>query len=209
MARSRLTNWQPGSGGSMDASGRAETERQDAFEKILSANLARVVDLIKFAETKNAALLTFSAFWILALINLLASGRALPDGFPEAFLLALPVFAVSAFTCVLAFLPKIDLQHRHIANESYKNLLFFSDIAQVALADYEAAARARYFPDSQASGGTPGSAYIRDLAREVAVNARIADRKFRLFHWAARIMSLAIAVLVAPGLWHLVAWIAG
>jgi hypothetical protein len=193
----------------MDAGGRAEAEAQDAFEKILSANLARVVDLIKFAETKNAALLTFSAFWILALINLLASGRALPDGFPEAFLFALPLFAISAFVCVLAFLPKIDLQHRHIANESYKNLLFFSDIAQVALADYEAAARARYFPESRASGGAPGPTYIRDLAREVAVNARIADRKFRLFHWAARIMSLAIAVLVAPGLWHLAMWIAG
>ena len=188
----------------MDAGGKAETERQDAFERVLSANLARIVDLIKFAETKNAALLTFSAFWILALINLLASGRALPDGFPEAFLLALPVFAISAFVCVLAFLPKIDLQHRHIANASYKNLLFFSDIAQVALADYEAAARARYFP---ASGGAPGVDYISDLAREVAVNARIADRKFRLFHWAARIMSLAIVVLVAPGLWHLVIWL--
>lgn len=191
-------------GESMDASGKG-TSDQEAFERMLSANLARIVDLIKFAETKNAALLTFSAFWILALINLLASGRAMPDGFPEAFLLALPVFAISAFVCVLAFLPKIDLQHRHIANESYKNLLFFSDIAQVALADYEAAARARYFP----TPGAPAPAYLRDLAREVAVNARIADRKFRLFHWAARIMSLAIATLVAPGLWHLAMWIAG
>jgi hypothetical protein len=191
-------------GESMDAAG-GNTGDQEAFERMLSANLARVVDLIKFAETKNAALLTFSAFWILALINLLASGRAMPDGFPEAFLLALPVFAISAFVCVLAFLPKIDLQHRHIANESYKNLLFFSDIAQVALADYEEAARARYFP----TPGAPAPAYLRDLAREVAVNARIADRKFRLFHWAARIMSLAIATLVAPGLWHLAMWIAG
>jgi hypothetical protein len=191
------------------ASGKSGAAQQEAFEKILSANLARVVDLIKFAETKNAALLTFSAFWILALINLLASGRALPDGFAGAFLIALPVFAISAFVCVLAFLPKIDIQHRHIANESYKNLLFFSDIAQVALADYEAAARSRYFPESGASGATPGPTYIRDLAREVAVNARIADRKVRLYHGAALIMSLAIAMLVAPGLWHLARWIAG
>jgi len=193
----------------LGAGGRSGIAEQEAFEKILSANLARVVDLIKFAETKNAALLTFSAFWILALINLLASGRALPDGFAGAFLIALPVFAVSAFVCVLAFLPKIDIQHRHATNEGGRNLLFFSDIARVALADYEAAARSRYFPESGASDGTPGATYIRDLAREVAVNARIADRKFRLFHWAARIMSLAIAVLIAPGLWHLARWIAG
>ena len=119
----------------LGAGGRSGIAEQEAFEKILSANLARVVDLIKFAETKNAALLTFSAFWILALINLLASGRALPDGFAGAFLIALPVFAVSAFVCVLAFLPKIDIQHRHATNEGGRNLLFFSDIARVALAD--------------------------------------------------------------------------
>jgi len=183
-----------------------DQRQQEAFERILNANLSRIVDLIKFAETKNAALLTFSAFWILALINLLASGRVLPDGFTGAFLVALPLFAISAFVCVLAFLPKVDLQHRHIAGESFKNLLFFSDIATVQLADYEAAARARYFPEA---GIVLGAAYIRDLAREVAVNARIAERKFRLFHWAARIMCLGIAVLVAPGLWHLARWLLG
>ncbi|HWA50269.1 MAG TPA: Pycsar system effector family protein [Dongiaceae bacterium] len=186
-------------------------KQRDAFERILSANLSRIVDLIKFAETKNAALLTFSAFWILALINLLASGRELPSGFVGAFLVALPLFASSAFVCVLAFVPKIDIQHRQTrgrapAQTGDQNLLFFSDIARVPFAGYEAAARARYFSEPTAA---PSAAYIRDLAREVAVNARIADRKFRLFHWAACIMSIAIAVLVAPGLWHLVMWIAG
>ena len=190
----------------MAEAGKEDGRQREAFEKILNANLGRIVDLIKFAETKNAALLTFSAFWILALINLLASGRTLPNGFTGAFLVALPVFAVSAFVCVMAFLPKIDIQHRHIASESYKNLLFFSDIAQVQLADYEEAVRSRYFPEA---GIVIGATYIRDLAREVAVNARIAERKFRLFHWAARIMCLGIAVLVAPGLYHLARWIAG
>ena len=184
----------------------AKDDQQEAFEKVLSGNLARVVDLIKFAETKNAALLTFAAFWILALINLLASGRSLPAGFANAFLLALPVFAASAFTCVLAFLPKIDLQHREPPDARYKNLLFFSDIATVPLAEYEAAARERYLP---APGQAASAEYLRDLAREVAVNARIADRKFRLFNWAARILSLAVAILIAPGLWHLAMWLGG
>ncbi len=182
----------------------AKDEQQEAFEKVLSANLARIVDLIKFAETKNAALLTFSAFWILALINLLAGGRVLPEGFAGAFLVSLPVFALAAFTCVLAFLPKIDLQRREPAGAQYKNLLFFSDIATVPLAGYEEAARARYLPGP---GEAASAAYLRDLAREVAVNARIAERKFRLFHWAARILCLAIAVLIAPALWHMARWL--
>lgn len=182
----------------------AKDEQQEAFEKVLSANLARVVDLIKFAETKNAALLTFAAFWILALVNLLAGGRVLPAGFAQAFMTALPVFAFAAFTCVLAFLPKIDIQRREPAGERYRNLLFFSDIATVPLGDYEDAARQRYLPGP---GEAASAAYLRDLAREVAVNARIAQRKFGLFHWAARIMCLAIAILIAPALWHLARWL--
>lgn len=182
----------------------AKDDQQEAFEKALSANLARIVDLIKFAETKNAALLTFAAFWILALVNLLAGGRVLPAGFADAFMAALPIFALSAFTCVLAFLPKIDIQRREPAGERYRNLLFFSDIATVSLLDYEAAARERYLPKP---GEAASPAYLRDLAREVGANARIAERKFRLFHWAARIMCLAIAILVAPALWHLALWL--
>ena len=35
-------------------------------------------DLVRFAETKNAALLTFASAWILAMLNLLSSDRTLP-----------------------------------------------------------------------------------------------------------------------------------
>lgn len=182
----------------------ARNDQHDAFEKVLSANLTRIVDLIKFAETKNAALLTFAAFWILALINLLASGRALPDGFAGSFLISLPVFVAAAFVCVLAFLPRIDIQHREAADGRHKNLLFFADIAEVPLAEFEAEARRRYCPDP---GEALSAEYLRDLAREVATNARIARRKFHLFNWAARILCLAIAILVAPALWHLARWL--
>ena len=55
-----------------------------------------------FAETKNAALLTFASAWILAMLNLLSSDRTLPPGFASAFLAALPLFALAAFVCVIA-----------------------------------------------------------------------------------------------------------
>jgi hypothetical protein len=41
-----------------------------------------------FAETKNAALLTFASAGILAMLNLLSSDRTLPPGFASAFLAA-------------------------------------------------------------------------------------------------------------------------
>jgi hypothetical protein len=180
-------------------------EQQEAFEKLLGSNLARVFDLVRFAETKNAALLTFASAWILAMLNLLSSDRRLPPGFAPALLGALPLFALAAFVCVISFLPKIDISRRDPAAVTHKNLLFFLDIAALPLPAYEAAARARYWPEP---GNAASEAYLNDLAREVAVNARIVARKFRLFNLGARIVCCAIAVLLAPAAWHIAGWIA-
>ena len=184
-------------------------DQREAFEKLLGSNLARVFDLVRFAETKNAALLTFASAWILAMLNLLSSDRILPSGFEPALLAALPLFALAAFACVVSFLPKIDISRRdpavrRSADGPHKNLLFFLDIASLPLPDYEAAARARYWP---APGSTASEAYLSDLAREVAVNARIVARKFRLFNLGARIVCCAIAILLAPTIWHVASWL--
>jgi hypothetical protein len=184
-------------------------DQQEAFEKLLGSNLARVFDLVRFAETKNAALLTFASAWILAMLNLLSSDRTLPTGFEPALLAALPLFALAAFACVISFLPKIDISRRdpaapHDEIGQHKNLLFFLDIAALPLPAYEAAARARYWPEP----GAASEAYLSDLAREVAVNARIVARKFRLFNLGARIVCCALAILIAPALWHVAGWIA-
>jgi hypothetical protein len=200
-------------GSSIRPVGQAEmsvNDQQEAFEKLLGSNLARVFDLVRFAETKNAALLTFASAWILAMLNLLSSDRTLPAGFAPAFLAALPLFAMAAVVCVVSFLPKIDISRRdpaarHGETGQHRNLLFFLDIAALPLPAYEAAARARYWPDP---GNAASEAYLSDLAREVAVNSRIVARKFRLFNLGARIVCCAIAILLAPAIWHVAGWIA-
>jgi hypothetical protein len=58
-------------------------EQREALEKTLTGTLSRTVDFLKFAETKNAALLTFASAWLLALANVLASdagGKPIPNG---------------------------------------------------------------------------------------------------------------------------------
>ena len=181
-------------------------DQQEAFEKLLGTNLARVFDLLRFAETKNAALLTFASAWILAMLNLLSSGRVLPPGFEPALLAALPLFALTAFACVISFLPKVDISRREPVARDHKNLLFFLDISTLSLPAYESAVRARYWPEP---GSAVSEVYLSDLAREVAVNSRIVARKFRLFNLGARIVCLAIAILLIPALWHVAGWIAG
>ncbi|WP_128932116.1 hypothetical protein [Bradyrhizobium zhanjiangense] len=59
-------------------------DQEDAFGR-LSTQLSRNIDFVKFAETKNAALLTFSSAWIIGSINLLTGQSTLPLGYNVAF----------------------------------------------------------------------------------------------------------------------------
>jgi hypothetical protein len=69
----------------------AKSGQEESYEKILAADLQRVIDFLKFAEAKNGALLTFASAWILAIIGLLSGDRALPVGVSTAFSVVLPL----------------------------------------------------------------------------------------------------------------------
>ena len=60
----------------------ADWTQKETAEKALGSTLSRTVDFLKFAETKNAALLTFASAWFLALANLIAGDR-ISDRGPE------------------------------------------------------------------------------------------------------------------------------
>ena len=51
------------------------TNTVDAYEKILTANLQRTIDFLKFAEAKNAALLALASAWVVAIFNLTCSHK--------------------------------------------------------------------------------------------------------------------------------------
>lgn len=84
----------------------AKDDQQEGFERALTSTLARVIDFLKFAEAKNAALLAFSSAWIIGSINALTKVPALPPSWQTAFTVALPLFAVSALVAMASFLPR-------------------------------------------------------------------------------------------------------
>ena len=74
----------------------AQAEQDEAYEKALSASLARVMDMLKFAEAKNAALLAFSSAWIAGLVTLLSPDKTPPPGFRTMGAIALGLFIAAA-----------------------------------------------------------------------------------------------------------------
>lgn len=181
----------------------AKDDQQEAFEKLMSANLARVVDFIKFAETKNAALLTFSSAWILATLNILSSNKPLPTGYPLALAVAIPLFLTAALISITSFAPRIKLSLFDKSQGRAKNLLFFGDIADLGIAAFKEQANTRYFPGADQSTTDD---YLHDLMAQVAVNSDIANRKFRLFNWGSRVVLLALLVLLAPTVLRVGCW---
>ena len=81
-------------------------QQRNALEKILSSSLSRVIDFLKFAETKNTAMLTFASAWMVLIINLVAGDRALLDGMKTALPVALALFGAAALVAIWSFLPK-------------------------------------------------------------------------------------------------------
>lgn len=168
-------------------------ERRAAFSGVLSSLLVRVIDFLKFAETKNAALLTFASAWTFASVNILISERA-PIGIVGcAFRFALVLFAAAAVVAVWSFLPKLDLDGLHSDPAQSKNLLFFDHIAQFDTAAYQTRVKERFL--SQATDQVLTDEYLDDLAVQISVNSKIASGKFKLFNWGAMLVLIALLVL--------------
>jgi hypothetical protein len=173
-------------------------DRNAAFERIVTANLARAVDILRFAETKNAALLTFCSAWIIASVNMLKGGSTMSREYVVALTIALMLFAIAAMLSVWSIAPRLMHRVKGRAPERQRNLLFFGDVAPLEIADFKAQFIARYLP---AEGHAISEAYIDDLMTQIAINSKIAERKMRFFHWSSRVAFLAITVLLAPPVW--------
>ncbi|WP_129468838.1 MULTISPECIES: Pycsar system effector family protein [Mesorhizobium] len=172
----------------------AKNDQQDSYEKLLSASHGRMLDLVKFAETKNAALLTFCSVWMGSIITMLRSPDEPPMGYRAAFLVVLPLLAVAAVILLTSFLPQF-LHHFHRAADGSTNLLYFGDIAKLEAGEFGEAASKRYFPEE---GQSATDDYLDDLALQVAVQARIANRKFKTFNAAGRLVLASFVCMATP-----------
>ncbi|WP_332117594.1 Pycsar system effector family protein [Azorhizobium caulinodans] len=178
----------------------AKDDQQENFEKLLSAHHGRMIDFVKFAETKNAALLTFSSVWIGSIIAMLRSDQTLPLGYDLAFKVILCLLVVAAIISLYSLLPKW-LHHFHKPGDCSKNLLYFGDIATFDYGTYAARLRERYYPPE---GVSYTDSYFTDLITQIWVQSRIARRKFRLFNCAAAFVLAGFSIAAIP----LIVWFA-
>src|SRR5260370_30206581 len=108
------------------------SQPNEAYEKILTATLQRVIDFLKFAEAKNATLLAVASAWVMACINVLSNGKTLPKGFDTSIVLTLLCSICGGLLAMVTFLPRLNLptfSGGKRAGPHPKNLLYFGDIS--------------------------------------------------------------------------------
>ena len=172
---------------------------EEAYEKILVADLQRAIDFLKFAEAKNAALLALSSAWVLASINLECGGRTLLGLFRLAMPVTLVLVLCSAILTAASFFPKLKLPWflgGKKAGPHPKNLLFFGDIASMTTKVFEQEIRIRYYPDKDEHR----EEYLHDLTVQINVNSSIALRKMNVFKWSISLVIVAGFCLLAAAL---------
>lgn len=180
----------------------AKNDQQEAYEKLLSANHGRMVDFSKFAEAKNAALLTFCSVWMGAIITLLRSSDELPLGYGYAFRVALFLLFIAAVISLKSLMPKF-LDQMHKREDDYKNLLYFGDITKAGTKYYPGMAADLYMPTADNSAT---ETYLHDLAVQTAIHAKIAHRKFKMFNWAGSVVLIAFGVMAIPPILFCIRW---
>lgn len=178
-----------------------KNDQQEAYEKLLSASLTRTIDFVKFAEAKNAALLTFSSAWILASVNISCTSPS--QEWRWLFGIVVPIFVVSAIIAIISFFPELKLEKFHQDLEQRKALLFFRDVAKFSSASFRDRLNERYFPPE---GQSATQNYLDDLSVQIHINSCIAVWKFRLFKIVSVIALLGIVVLLYPLLLKLLAF---
>lgn len=165
----------------------------EALEKALSGNLARINDWLRFAETKNAALLTFSSAWLVAICSIWSNDRA-PLAIKISMLVAAPSVIVAALIALVSLLPRIqNKSSKDTAQQlTTQNLLFHGNLANLDIATSSNVLRNRYRPGigKEVSGN-----HIQDLCTQIVETSVITKTKFTLFTNGAK--SILVALVTA------------
>jgi hypothetical protein len=168
-----------------------ENARLENYEKLLSSSLARILDLLKFAETKNAALLTFASAWTVGLVNVLRNLPP-PDRNHDSLFYAIVLFIGAAIVSISSLLPRANLSRFYTPVARSQGLLFLGDISQFDTDEFVKRARARYLGTNEQS---IRDEYLHDLAVQISVTSQIAHRKFRAFNVGVVLALIALLVL--------------
>jgi len=146
-----------------------------------------ISDLIRFGDAKAGVLLATNGALAAVLLRALSDNKALSATHPLLILMA--GAAGLALMVSVAFCLKCIIPARRAHGRD--SLLYFGHLAQRPEPEYE-----EYLQDAQARLGDPQEA-LRQISRQVWINARVADRKYEEIRRA--VIAFGVSLVCALG----------
>lgn len=171
----------------------------EILNDVQKANLVRAIDFVKFAETKNAALITLCAAVLVASLNAILNPHFELQGFAEAaFCCGVALVFIAKIMAVLSFSPKLDRSNffKNSNENDPLNYLYFGEISRGGGPNLTKNIRSLYLDENSKYTDR----YWHDIGCQVYINSAIANSKFRRFNRALYIgvfglICLAVAAL--------------
>lgn len=152
-----------------------------------------VSNWLKFAESKNAALLVVNSGIAFGIIRIIEAQDLNKFAFYYLFL-CVGLVVISASICLVSFIPKIiipSILTGKLVDATNANLLFFGHIAKFTPKDYLQA----LISQSIISEEDSQDKFLESLANQIVINSIIAYTKFSYFKVA---IWLTVAAVVSP-----------
>jgi hypothetical protein len=172
-------------------------DQEKAMEQVLKDALSRSIDMLKFGEAKNAALITFSSAWLVAMFNLSYRAEPLPDKVHFAFMWSSPFVVISLIVSFWSIVPQLNpkkfVPGKRARANLRPNLLFYRHAGDVAPLRFARELQIRYI----SSGiGIYTDDYLNDLGAQVAINGKIASRKFGYANVSICVLGIGVAMFL-------------
>jgi Family of unknown function (DUF5706) len=174
----------------------ASAKLQAAMEARLADLLNRVIDWLKFAETKNTGAVGLSSAAVGVVISFALFGPSvyLPVGIGLG--IGAVCMGLSLLLSVASFLPSTNLE-RHLTGPRERpkpgdNLLYYGHLARYEPRALAIAVAEHYF-DQEMDQMAPSKLAV-DFAAQIITNSRITVRKLKFFQYSIILFGLGVLV---------------
>lgn len=149
--------------------------RPNASAEFLAGLIPQIHDAVRFAEAKNAMMVTLTSAGVFGSVTLLCQAN-LPRPMDLALLACLPLLLSAGTLALLSFLPRLEGISGGRKRPTAPSLCFFGAIARFE-PEYYLQLVAERFQEKTAERDP----LCRDYAAQAVINSRIAMRKLLLF----------------------------
>ncbi|WP_100404255.1 Pycsar system effector family protein [Bacillus solitudinis] len=157
------------------------------INEILKDLYKDVSEWLKFAEAKNAALLTFNGVLLFGIIGVISSANKLPDDIVNFLYFCSFLLLINIVIILCSFLPALRQTNKtknkqYVNYEATKNYLYYGDIHNLNEQSLLLAIKEKYKMNFDEA-----NSYNKDLGLQILSVSAIAWRKYKYFTFCTRI----------------------